>query len=241
MSTTAIAASCADAAVTPPGKNPAAALAVAAAALLAACNPSSGNDGAAAAARGTGFDYYVLALAWSPTYCRLEGAQADRRQCGPDRDLAFVVHGLWPQFERGYPQDCRTSEPRRVPDRLADSMGDIMPSRGLVGHEWRTHGTCANLSQADYFAATRAAYDRIRLPDALTEAGRAGRLAPRAVEQAFIAANPGMQADGIAVTCESGLLDEVRICLTKTLDFRVCPQVGGRDCRAGSLTLPAAP
>jgi len=215
--------------------------ALAAVFLLGACAPSSGGDGAAAAARGSGFDFYVLSLAWSPSYCKLEGAQADRQQCGRDRDLGFVVHGLWPQFERGYPQDCPTDQPRRVANGLADSMLDIMPSRGLVGHEWRTHGTCANLSQADYFAATRAAFTRVRLPEGLRDASRGDRLAPKAIEAAFIAANPGLRADGIAVTCDRGLLDEVRICLTRELGFRSCPEVDRKACRAGSLNLPAAP
>lgn len=191
--------------------------------------------------RGSGFDFYVLSLAWSPSYCKLEGEQADRNQCRRDRDLAFVVHGLWPQFERGYPKDCRSGEPARVPDALADRMLDIMPSRGLVGHEWRTHGTCTGLSQTDYFAATRAAYRRIALPPGLSEAGRAANLAPKAIEQAFVQANPGMAADGIAVTCDGGMLDEVRICLTRELGFRTCPEVDHNACRAGSLSLPAAP
>lgn len=215
--------------------------AVAATLLLAACAPSSGKDGATTAARGSGFDFYVLSLAWSPSYCEIEGEQADRRQCARDRDLAFIVHGLWPQFERGYPKDCQSDEPGRVPNDLADRMADIMPSRGLVGHEWRTHGTCTNLSQADYFAATRAAYERISLPESLSDAGQAAKLVPKAIEQAFAQANPGMTTDGIAVTCDGGMLDEVRICLTRELGFRSCPEIDRNSCRAGSLSLPAAP
>ena len=157
------------------------------------------------------------------------------------RDLGFVVHGLWPQFERGYPKGCGSDEPGRVPNDLADRMLDIMPSRGLVGHEWRTHGTCTDLSQADYFAATRAAYERIRLPESIGDAGRAAKMTPEAIEQAFAEANPGMTTDGIAVTCEDGMLDEVRICLTRELGLRACPEIDRKSCRAASLTLPAAP
>lgn len=213
--------------------------AVAATLLLAACAPSSGKDGAAA--RGSGFDFYVLSLAWSPSYCEIEGEQADRRQCARDRDLAFIVHGLWPQFEHGYPKDCRSDEPGRVPNGLADSMLDIMPSRGMVGHEWRTHGTCTGLSQADYLAATRAAYERVRLPENLSDARRPAKLGLEAIEQAFVAANPGMSQAGMAVTCQDGMLDEVRICLTRELGFRPCPEIDRNSCRAGSLNLPAAP
>src|SRR5664279_6001869 len=48
------------------------------------------------------FDFYVLSLSWSPSFCE----QASERgnggrsgaQCG-GRPFSFVVHGLWPQYE----------------------------------------------------------------------------------------------------------------------------------------------
>jgi ribonuclease T2 len=49
------------------------------------------------------FDYYVLALSWSPTYCASRAGRRDRQQCGTGRGYAFVVHGLWPQYEKGWP------------------------------------------------------------------------------------------------------------------------------------------
>ena len=55
------------------------------------------------------FDFYVLALSWSPSYCAIEGDGADPAQCANGRPYAFVVHGLWPQYEKGYPRDCETS------------------------------------------------------------------------------------------------------------------------------------
>ena len=54
--------------------------------------------------------------------------------------LGFVVHGLWPQNERGYPEFCRTSEPDRVPDPLVERYLDLLPSAGLIGHPWRKPG-----------------------------------------------------------------------------------------------------
>ncbi len=115
---------------------------------------------------GTGFDFYVLALSWSPAYCRAEGPGANKQQCAADRDLGFVVHGLWPQFENGYPEFCPTREPDRVPSRLGRNYTDIVPSMGLIGHQWRKHGSCSGLSQNDYFGVLRAARERVRLPPA---------------------------------------------------------------------------
>lgn len=214
---------------------------LAAALLLAASAAAEEIDGVAAAQKGTGFDFYVLSLSWSPSFCTLQGSQAGGGQCGPDRDLAFVVHGLWPQFERSYPINCESEEPRRVARDLAETMLDIMPSVGLVGHEWRSHGTCTGLGQADYLAAVRAAYDRINLPTSLDRAAGVRYTTPSAIEKAFRDANPGLAGDGITTTCERGLLDEVRICLTKDLQFRPCPEVDQKSCRAPSISLPPSP
>ena len=62
---------------------------------------------AALPARAEPFDYYLLALSWSPSWCAAEG---DRRaeQCRPERDLGFVVHGRWPQHAAGWPAFCET-------------------------------------------------------------------------------------------------------------------------------------
>ena len=64
---------------------------------------------------GAGFDFYVLALSWSPGYCASEGSNADENQCNSPRRYEFVVHGLWPQFEKGFPSDCIVSSPLNCP------------------------------------------------------------------------------------------------------------------------------
>lgn len=193
------------------------------------------------AASGKGFDFYVLSLSWSPTFCAEEGPDAPNLQCGTDRDFAFIVHGLWPQFERGWPEFCASRQPDRVPDALARRLRDIMPSPGLVGHQWRKHGTCTGLTQEQFVDAIREAHDAVAVPRAYRAAGSSQRADPDKVEADFLAANPGMPAGGIAVTCASGRLDEVRICMDKTLGFRTCPETDRRACRAASVFLPAAP
>ncbi|WP_439616991.1 ribonuclease T2 family protein [Shinella sp.] len=185
---------------------------------------------------GKGFDFYVLSLSWSPTWCAGNDAAGKTQQCRRGENNGFIVHGLWPQNDRGYPEFCRTREPDRVPDNLGRTVLDIIPSMGLVGHQWRKHGSCSGLSQKDYFAVTRAAWERIRIP---AEPQRGGaRLSPDAVEQAFTAANPGLDRKGIAVTCEDGRLEEVRICMTPDLSFRPCPEVDRAACRAKSIEQP---
>jgi len=189
---------------------------------------------------GSGFDFYVLALSWSPSYCAAEGAKANRQQCDSGRPYGFVVHGLWPQYERGYPQDCDTSQPRDVPYAVARQLSDIMPSIGLVTYQWRKHGACSGLSQKDYFAVMRAAVGRISIPSAYRQPTSRPAVDPRVVERAFLSANTGLPEDGIALTCDRDYLREVRICLTKDLGFRSCPEVEQSSCRKRAVEMPAA-
>jgi len=182
------------------------------------------------------FDFYVLSLSWSPTYCEDDGRN-DRIQCG-GRPYAFVVHGLWPQYERGYPRDCPSDAPGRVPRRIVDGMLDIMPSPGLIGHEWRAHGTCSGLSQAGYFDMVRRARDVVRIPARFVDVEDYLTVTPREVETAFRTVNPGLPGDGIAVSCNSRRLKEVRVCLTRSLAFRPCPEVDRAACRRDRIVMP---
>lgn len=183
------------------------------------------------------FDYYVLVLSWSPSYCEAEGDRADRFQCAGGRPYQFVVHGLWPQYERGWPESCPslTSE---APEALVRGMLDIMPSPGLVRHEWRKHGTCSGLSVDGYFEMTRKAREHIAIPPAFGRIDDYVTVAPGAVETAFRTANPGLAADAIAVTCDQRRLREVRICMTRSLEFRACEQIDRRACRLDRAVMP---
>ncbi|AOF89015.1 ribonuclease T2 family protein [Sinorhizobium sp. RAC02] len=187
---------------------------------------------------GKGFDFYVLSLSWSPTWCAGNDAGGRTQQCRRGENNGFIVHGLWPQNDRGYPDFCPTREPDRVPEGLGRSVLDIIPSMGLIGHQWRKHGSCSGLSQKDYFAVVRAARQRIAVPAELESRRDGNRLTPDAVEQAFIAANPGLERKGIAVTCEDGQLEEVRICMNPDLSLRPCPEVDRASCRAKSIEQP---
>jgi ribonuclease T2 len=195
------------------------------------------QDARSGAAAGQ-FDFYVLALSWSPSYCAAEGADANRQQCGPGRDFGFVVHGLWPQYERGYPQYCPTRQPSRVPDALGRGYLDIMPSMGLIGSEWRKHGVCTGLTQADYLALTRRAFERVKIPPALSAPDAPQMLSPAAIEAAFVAANPGLTAGAMATACDARRFREVRICLTLELTFRTCPEVDADGCRIPRADVP---
>lgn len=183
------------------------------------------------------FDHYVLALSWSPSYCEAMGARAEPAQCATARPFAFVVHGLWPQYQRGWPETCQTPAPY-VPEPVLRSMLDLMPSRRLVLHEWRKHGTCAGLDPTAYFDKVRRAYQAVTIPDAFHRRDDYRMVSPGEVEAAFRAANPGLASDMIAVDCDGRRLTEVRICLNRSLGFTSCAEVDRRACRASRVVMP---
>lgn len=175
------------------------------------------------------FDYYVLALSWSPTWCRETGDERDADQCDIGRKTDFIVHGLWPQYERGWPQDCSTAE-RDPSRRQSNRMADLMGSGGLAWYQWKKHGRCTGLSASDYYLTTREAAARIAIPAVFDDLDRDIRLPPAVVEDAFIEANPDLQPDAVTVTCRSSSLQEVRVCLTRELSPRACAPDIRSDC-----------
>jgi len=184
------------------------------------------------------YDYLVLVLSWSPSYCEAEGDRASPEQCAwYARNYAFVVHGLWPQFERGWPEDCIVPAPR-LDEETVDGMLDIMPSRKLVEHEWVRHGTCSGLDPTAYFELVRQARDLIRVPSDLQEMYVPATVSPAVIERMFRELNPGLKADEIAVTCDRRRLREVRICMDRDLNFRACREVEKRACRSDWILMP---
>ena len=175
------------------------------------------------------FDYFVLALSWSPNWCALEGDARGSDQCDARHDHGWTLHGLWPQYHQGWPSYCRTGQ--RAPTRaMTASMADIMGSSGLAWHQWKKHGSCAGISAADYYAASRKAYDSVTRPPVFRKLDKDIRLPARVVEEAFLKANPEIEADGLTVTCRGEFIQEVRVCLSKTLQPVPCGRDVIKDC-----------
>ena len=186
------------------------------------------------------FDFYVLALTWSPGFCELEGERKRREQCEPGQNLGFTVHGLWPQFERGYPTECGPSG--RTPSRAAlEEARGVFPDEGLARHEWRRHGTCSGRGPSEYFRDVRRAREHVRIPERFQSMPRDASMTPIEIERAFAEANPGLRPDMMAVACRRGVLQEVRICMDKDLrGFRRCPEVDRSGCGFGEIRINAS-
>jgi ribonuclease T2 len=184
------------------------------------------------------FDYFVLSLSWSSAWCALEGDARNDPQCDKGRGLTFVLHGLWPQYENGWPSFCRTVE--RDPTRAETAaMADIMGGAGLAFYQWKKHGRCSGLSAPAYLRTARKAYQRVAIPDVLADVSRSLEVPASVIEDAFLEANPGLARDEITITCKDGLIQEARVCLTPDLDFRRCGPDVIRDCRLQDAVLEA--
>ena len=183
------------------------------------------------------FDFYLLSLSWSPTFCEERGESRNaKQQCG-ERPFSFVVHGLWPQYEKGFPEFCQ-NPPAFVDNKIIGSMLDLMPARGLIINEWKKHGTCTGLSVQGYFQLVRQVRAAVKIPPDYLDLKQPLTVTPDEIEEAFIKVNPGMTRAGIAVTCNSPRLSEVRICMTRDLKFRECEDVDRRACKREKLVMP---
>ena len=184
------------------------------------------------------FDYYVMALSWSSAWCELEGDDRDDPQCDPGRGLTFVLHGLWPQNEQGWPSWCRTVA--RDPSRgETAAMADIMGGAGLAFYQWKKHGRCSGLTATEYFDTARSAYESVVIPDLFKRVTKDLTLPASVIEAAFLEANPDLSRDEVTVTCKSGLIQEVRICLSTDLTPRRCGADVIRDCTLQGAVLEA--
>jgi ribonuclease T2 len=186
------------------------------------------------------FDFYVLALSWSPSFCeaaaeRGNSGRSQQIQCG--RPYSFVVHGLWPQYERGFPEYCQRPAPR-LNRNIVSSMLDVMPAPGLIFNQWDKHGTCSGLGARAYFENIRKARAAVKIPEEFLQLADPKSIAPGDLEEAFIKINPGLSASAISVTCSSRRLSEVRICMSKEMQFRACEEIERRACRRDEVVMP---
>ncbi|MES2435568.1 MAG: ribonuclease T2 [Pseudomonadota bacterium] len=184
------------------------------------------------------FDYYVMSLGWSANWCALTGDRRGDPQCDAGRGLTWTLHGLWPQYESGYPSDCRTvqTDPNR-----SDSaqMADIMGGAGLAFYEWKKHGRCSGLSAKSYYATMRKAYKAVTIPPIFAKITKDLHVPASVIEDAFFESNPLITRDQMTVTCNQGMIQELRICLTKDLEPRRCGADTIKDCTLKDAGLEA--
>jgi ribonuclease T2 len=183
------------------------------------------------------YDYYVMALSWSPTFCQTHPDEEE--QCG-HKGYGFVLHGLWPQYEGGGgPQRCRTDvKPDR---RTVETTLAFMPSRRLINHEWHAHGSCSGLAPSAYFRLADRAYAAVQVPAELKAPQHDLSMRAGDLRAALKRANPALADDMLSLHCSQGDLVEVRVCLDKSLAPRSCGKRMRTGCPVSApFTIPAA-
>ena len=194
---------------------------------------------AKSAAADEGFDHYIIALSWSPSWCAMEERRAQDAQCSKEADYGWILHGLWPQGKTDWPAYCKTAE--NPPSRaMTKGMSDIMGSSGLAWHQWKKHRTCTALSAEDYYALSRRAFNAITIPSVFSKVNKDFKLNAEIVEEAFLKANPDLRDNMVRVTCKGAFLQEIRVCVSKELTPIVCSKANRRDCTR-SVLLPSIP
>lgn len=179
------------------------------------------------------FDFYVLSLSWSPTFCL---THPGNEQC-TGKGYGFVLHGLWPQYARGgWPASCAPQS--RLNDEEMDKGAAMFPTRALLKHEWAKHGTCSGLEPLEYLDKTDTALGAVVIPPQLQPFNTPALLQAREIEDLFRESNPRMGNHGLAVICKGKVLSEVRVCLTKELAFTGCPRSVKSQCRSGDIRIP---
>lgn len=177
---------------------------------------------------GSGFDYYLLNLSWSPEFCY---SHRDAPECASHS--TFVLHGLWPQnYDGTYPENCSSAPGPSDPG----SYKDIYPDQGLLQHEWRTHGTCSGLSADVFLSTARAAYKSVVIPQKLQTLTHQASMSPNQIMNLFMEDNPRIPRESLAVSCGNNYLTAVEICLDKTLKPIQCGPI--RSCRAVVVRIP---
>ena len=190
------------------------------------------------------FDYYALVLSWSPTHCSQAAGRDDALQCNRQdgRRYSFIVHGLWPQYERGWPENCNRTGSSFIPEQMIERMLDVMPSKQLIIHEYRKHGTCSGLTPFAYFEFVRKEFAEIKIPERYVNPFESQFVAPEDFAGELIEMNPGLKPEMIAVSCggAGNRLKEIHICLTKTGEPTACGanENAKRMCQASKMFIP---
>ncbi|MEB4591968.1 ribonuclease [Candidatus Thiothrix sp. Deng01] len=176
------------------------------------------------------FDYYVMSLSWSPDYCASSpSASNNDPQCAVGKKLGFVLHGVWPQYNRGYPSDCSDD---KMPESLVKKYQGLYPSKKLYFHEWEKHGTCSGLTPDKYLSFSQQLKGSLAIPANYDQPAKPFRVTADALKKDFIAANPALQAGDLSVFCSGSgrFLQELRVCYSQDGKPAEC----GKDVLASS-------
>jgi ribonuclease T2 len=158
---------------------------------------------------------YTLALSWSPEFCKTRAEDRSHAfQCsGKSGSFGLVVHGLWPESAKSWPQWCEAKN-ALTPADVRGAMC-LMPSERLVARQWAKHGSCMVKRPANYLKVIGILRSGLRFPD-YDRVSREDSLTAGRIRAAFADANPAWPESAIGVKLNArGWLEEIRLCYSK--------------------------
>jgi ribonuclease T2 len=185
------------------------------------------------------FDYFVLALSWSPDYCATSGGD-DPQQCSLGKQLGFVLHGLWPQNNKGYPANCSAE---KMPQGVKIQFAGLFPNDALFDHEWEKHGTCTGLTPARFLALSQQIKNSVAIPAVYRAPATPFRTTTQQMRIEFTQANPDIPSAAIETNCSGSgrYFKELYICFSRAGSPITCgAEVHNealRSCQAADFTV----
>lgn len=182
------------------------------------------------------FDFYVLALTWTAEFCQRNWSAS--QQCAENKNLGFVVHGLWPQYYHGYPLYC-TNEIPLSPNNMIQAL-KLFPTERLVRYEWRKHGICSGKTPHKYLEDVSTAQNLFKIPQGLVNPKNDQTMSLKALYWDFLKVNPSLHPGMFSINCRHGVLTEVRVCISQDMrHYQLCPQVLRQSCRTSDIFIPS--
>jgi ribonuclease T2 len=136
------------------------------------------------------FDYYVLALGCVSPIAGTRAAFGTTGNAAPQSLAPSSCMGCGRSTPRAGRKTVQRAKRPWVPSHVIDEMRDLMPSKSLIIHEYRTHGTCSDLEPAQYFGVARELYERVSVPEHFLAPGAELVLSAEEIEREFAAVNP---------------------------------------------------
>ncbi len=174
---------------------------------------------------------FLFALSWSPTYCLEQdpyGKQAQCRKTLP-KSYRFIVHGLWPQeqgtrtqkTQKSYLNYCRSVD-KKLEASIVENYFYLMPSSGLMRHQWEKHASCGNFTQQSYFKTIEDLYKKFKIASLFTDITTTHAFDFQKLLKKITLEIPMISRENIVVSCRKNYLAEVRICLKSDYSLRKC-------------------
>jgi ribonuclease T2 len=160
------------------------------------------------------FDYFIMALAWEPGFCASNNNPNTPPCTLGKTNLSFVLHGLWPVYNQGFPSYCSTEA---MSYDLINEYPGVYPNDFLYTHEWEKHGTCTGLDPEEYISVSQQLKDSVIIPATFDSPEESFRINAGEIVKAFAQKNPDYSMDSFSAFCSEpeGLLLEIYVCYSK--------------------------